>query len=208
MQILYQDESLVLVNKPAGLLSVPGRGVDKSDCAATRITAIFADALVVHRLDMATSGLLLFGRGTAMQRQLSLSFADRLVSKRYEAIVCGTLGWQGQDWQEVSLPLITDWPQRPRQKVDHLIGKPSLTRWQVISQDAKANTTRLALEPVTGRSHQLRVHLLALGHAIVGDTLYGEAVGSAPRMLLHACTLSLPHPLSGQPMRFVSAPPF
>nr|WP_295080503.1 pseudouridine synthase [uncultured Roseateles sp.] len=187
MQILFVNEQLLLVNKPSGLLSVPGRGEDKQDCAIHRAQAQFADALIVHRLDMATSGLLLMARGTEMQRRLSMDFAARKVHKRYIALVTGRLD-PAPDWREVNLPLLTDWPNRPRQKIDFEIGKPSLTRYRVLS--ASDTHSRVELEPVTGRTHQLRVHMLALGHPILGDSLYGQATGGA--MCLHACSLSLP----------------
>jgi tRNA pseudouridine32 synthase/23S rRNA pseudouridine746 synthase len=147
--------------------------------------------LVVHRLDMATSGLVVFGRGAAAQRALSIAFADRGVHKRYEAVVAGLVA---HDSGEINLPLAADWPNRPRQQVDHATGKPSLTRWQVLARNEAAGTTRLALTPVTGRTHQLRVHLAAIGHAIVGDALYASPAWAqaAPRLLLHACALGLP----------------
>jgi tRNA pseudouridine32 synthase/23S rRNA pseudouridine746 synthase len=170
---------------------VPGRGPERADCLSARVQALVADALVVHRLDMATSGLVVFGRGAAMQRALSIAFAERLVHKTYEAVVDGLLA---DDAGEIDLPLMADWPNRPRQKVDADAGKPSLTRWQVIARDTRCQTTRLALTPVTGRSHQLRVHLAAVGHAILGDELYAPpaAAAAAPRLLLHACGLVLP----------------
>jgi len=203
--IVHLDTDLVVVNKPTGMLSVPGRGPERADCAWTRVQAIAPDALVVHRLDMATSGLLLFGRGAAMQRALSISFAQRRVHKRYIAVV---EGGPHEDAGEVDLPLIADWPNRPRQKVDIHLGKPSLTRWRVLSRES--GRTRLAMEPVTGRSHQLRVHAAAMGWPIVGDALYGDASqpGAAPRLLLHACELHLPHPLDGLERTWSSPAPF
>ncbi len=201
---LYQDDTLLAVDKPAGLLSVPGRGEAHRDCVAARVQAVLSDALVVHRLDQATSGVMLFGRGASAQRALSIAFAERRVAKRYEAVVHGEVrGDEG----EIDLPLLTDWPNRPRQKVDHERGKRSLTRWRVLSRDPTTNTTRLQLEPVTGRSHQLRVHLAAIGHAIVGDTLYAHAV-TAPRLLLHACELRLPHPADARTLMITSPLPF
>jgi tRNA pseudouridine32 synthase / 23S rRNA pseudouridine746 synthase len=201
---LYEDESLIAIDKPAGLLSVPGRGEVNRDCVAARVQAAAPDALIVHRLDQATSGVMLFGRGAAVQRALSMAFAERRVGKRYEAIVHGVVGG---DEGEVDLPLLTDWPNRPRQKVDHEQGKPSLTRWRVLSRDAASKTTRLQLEPVTGRSHQLRVHLAAIGHSIVGDALYAPP-NNEPRLLLHACELRLPHPADARTLRIVSPVPF
>jgi tRNA pseudouridine32 synthase / 23S rRNA pseudouridine746 synthase len=204
LPLLYEDESLVAIDKPAGLLSVPGRGEAHRDCVAARVQAEVADALVVHRLDQATSGVMLFGRGAAVQRALSIAFAERRVAKRYEAVVQGLVK---VNEGEIDLPLVTDWPNRPRQKVDHERGKPSLTRWRVLSRDAASNTTRLQLEPVTGRSHQLRVHLAAVGHAIVGDTLYAPEA-TEPRLLLHACELRLLHPADGRTLAIVSPVPF
>jgi tRNA pseudouridine32 synthase / 23S rRNA pseudouridine746 synthase len=201
---LYEDESLVAIDKPAGMLSVPGRGEGRRDCVAAHVQAALPDALVVHRLDQATSGVMLFGRGAAAQRALSIAFAERRVAKRYEAVVHGRVG---NSSGEIDLPLLTDWPNRPRQKVDHDKGKPSLTRWRVLSRDAASSTTRLQLEPVTGRSHQLRVHLAAIGHAIVGDTLYAPPP-HAPRLMLHACELRLPHPADGRTLVITSALPF
>ena len=201
---LYRDDTLLAVDKPAGLLSVPGRGEAHRECVAARVQAAVPDALVVHRLDQATSGVMLFGRGAAAQRALSMAFAERRVAKRYEAVVHGEV--TGDDG-EIDLPLLTDWPNRPRQKVDHERGKPSLTRWCVLSRDVASKTTRLQLEPVTGRSHQLRVHLAAIGHAIVGDTLYSPGA-TEPRLLLHACELRLPHPADGRTLVIVSALPF
>jgi tRNA pseudouridine32 synthase/23S rRNA pseudouridine746 synthase len=200
--LVHLDESLLVANKPAGLLAVPGRGADKQDCLSARIRKEFPDALVVHRLDMATSGLVLFARGAEMQRALSRLFEQRLVAKRYVAVVAGRMA---QEAGEVDLPLICDWPNRPRQKVDHELGKPSLTRYRVLCRNS--GTTRVDLEPVTGRSHQLRVHMASLGHPILGDTLYGDA-GSAPRLLLHACALSFVHPRSGEPLSLTSEAPF
>lgn len=208
LEVLHADEAMLVLNKPAGLLSVPGRGEDRQDCLATRVQQRFADALIVHRLDMATSGLLVMGRGAAMQRALSMAFEQRVTDKRYEAVVHGLIA---QDAGEIDLPLITDWPRRPRQMVCFERGKPSLTRFRVISRDEVVQRTRVSLEPVTGRSHQLRVHLLALGHPIVGDELYAPASIGGPlasRMLLHACALRLPHPVSGAAMHWHSAAPF
>jgi tRNA pseudouridine32 synthase / 23S rRNA pseudouridine746 synthase len=204
LQRLYEDESLIAIDKPAGLLAVPGRGDGGRDCAAVRVQAALPDALVVHRLDQATSGVMIFGRGAPAQRALSIAFAERRVAKRYEAIVQGLVG---DAEGEIDLPLVADWPNRPRQKVDRDHGKPSLTRWHVLSRDDAAQTTRLQLEPVTGRSHQLRVHLAAIGHAIVGDTLYAQAA-TAPRLLLHACALRLPHPADARTLVIASPLPF
>ena len=203
--VLHVDDDCVVVDKPSGLLSVPGRGAHLQDCLATRVQAEFGNALVVHRLDMATSGLMLFARGVEAQRQLSRAFAQRDVHKRYVALVHGRVA---RDEGEIDLPLTADWPNRPLQKVDREHGKPSLTRWRVI--DAQADRTRLELEPVTGRAHQLRVHLLAIGHPILGDALYAppEVLAASDRLLLHAAQLRFSHPVSGAPIAIDSAIPF
>lgn len=205
--MIHLDSGLVAVDKPAGLLAVPGRGADKADCVSARLQAAYPDALVVHRLDMATSGLMLLARGPEMQRRLSQAFAGRLVDKTYTAVVAGQLA---EDAGEIDLPLGADWPNRPRQQVDAWHGKPSLTRWRVLSRDALRGQTRLALQPQTGRTHQLRVHLSAIGHAILGDALYASnaVAAAAPRLLLHASQLALAHPLTGAPLDLRSEPPF
>ena len=203
---LFVDDTLLIVDKPAGLLSVPGRGEDKADCLVSRIQVQFPDALIVHRLDMSTSGLLVLARGEEMHRLLSKLFRDRLVDKRYVAVVDGLLA---TEQGEVELPLICDWPNRPRQKVDFDIGKPSLTRFRRLALDPANNVTRVELEPFTGRSHQLRVHMAELGHPILGDDLYaGAAEGKADRLLLHAMDLAFSHPLTGEALRFHCPPPF
>jgi tRNA pseudouridine32 synthase/23S rRNA pseudouridine746 synthase len=202
--VLYVDDALVVVEKPAGLLTVPGRGEQSQDCAAARVQARFPDALIVHRLDQATSGLLVFGRGAAAHRALSRAFAERRVAKCYAAVVAGQ---PASDSGSIDLPLSADWPNRPRQRVDILHGKPSLTHWRVRARDATAGTTRMALEPVSGRSHQLRVHLLAIGHPVLGDALYAPQY-IASRLMLHASELTIPHPDDARPMHFCSAAPF
>jgi tRNA pseudouridine32 synthase / 23S rRNA pseudouridine746 synthase len=204
---VHVDDACIVIDKPSGLPAVPGRGEHLQDCMATRVQARYADALVVHRLDMATSGLLLFARGALAQRRLSAGFAAREVHKHYTAVVHGAVA---QDEGEITLPLLTDWPNRPRQRVDFEHGKPSLTRYRVLARDTRQRTTRLALTPVTGRSHQLRVHLQALGHPILGDTLYAPAAvqAQAARLLLHADALGFAHPVSGEPLRFELPAPF
>ena len=212
-KLVYADESLLVLDKPSGLLAVPGRGENKQDCLSSRVQAQYPEALVVHRLDMATSGLMLLARSPAVQRTLSMAFAAREVHKRYEAVVQGWLAMppQIQDgWAVINLPISLDWPSRPLRVIDHLRGKPSTTRWQAKRYDPVADTTRLLLEPVTGRSHQLRVHLQALGHPILGDALYApaEIQAAAPRLLLHAQQLRLTHPVTGAAMQFVAETPF
>lgn len=226
LQPLHVDDSLLVFDKPAGLLSVPGRGPDKQDCLASRVQATWPDALVVHRLDMATSGLLLMARSLTAQRALSLAFEQRRVEKRYTAVVSGHLQPKDTGWQVIDLPIAVDWPRRPLRVIDAATGQPSLTRWQTLPSDhwqtlrtdhwqtlrtdRWPSATRLTLAPVTGRSHQLRVHLLAIGHPILGDALYAPAdvVARAPRLLLHASELTLAHPLSGAELNFTSPAPF
>ncbi len=209
LTVLYADATLLVLDKPAGLLSVPGRGADKQDCLSARAQARYPDALITHRLDQATSGLMLMARGAEANRKLSAAFASRSVGKRYIAVVEGILAAPNEDWGVIDLPISLDWPNRPRRIIDAQSGKPSVTRWRVLSHDKVKQTTRLELEPLTGRSHQLRVHLQSLGHAIVGDRLYGSQAASAmPRMLLHAQSLELQHPVSGAALNFASAAPF
>lgn len=206
LEFLFVDDFLIVVNKPAELLSVPGRGEGMDDCLASRVQKLYPDALIVHRLDMSTSGLLLLARGQEIHRQLSRLFRDRLVEKRYLAVIDGNLA---EASGEVDLPLICDWPNRPRQKVDFEIGKHSLTRYTRLSKDLFSGTTRVELEPVTGRSHQLRVHMAALGHPILGDDLYGGAAhAKANRLLLHAMDLAFVHPSTAARVSFHSEPPF
>lgn len=199
----YLDDSLLVAEKPAGLLSVPGRLPENQDCLVSRLQVLYPDALTVHRLDQVTSGLMLYARGKVMQAALSAQFEKRVVSKRYEAVVQGVI--EG-DAGEVALPLICDWPNRPRQMVDFERGKPALTRWRVLDRDLQLQRTRVELEPVTGRSHQLRLHMASLGRPIVGDVMYGAQ--PAGRVQLHACRLGFVHPVSGQVVEFVSKSPF
>jgi len=205
---IHEDPDLLVLEKPAGLLCVPGRGADKQDCLSTRAQQRWPDALVVHRLDMATSGLVLMARNLATQRALGDAFAARQVEKRYEAVVDGLMPLT-DEWALIDAPLIADWPRRPLQKID-AAGKPSQTRWRVLRQLPQRQATHVLLEPLTGRSHQLRVHLASIGHAILGDALYAsEAVQArAPRLMLHATGLAFRHPATLQAMRFVRAPPF
>jgi len=211
-QAVYADEHLLVLDKPAGLLCVPGRGADKQDCLSLRVQQAYPDALVVHRLDMATSGLWLMARGGQAQRALGDAFAQRQVSKRYVAVVAGRLGASlpPGHWAMIDLPIAADWPNRPRRIIEPERGKPSQTRWRVLAYDQQADTTRVELEPLTGRSHQLRVHLQALGHPILGDTLYApsEVQARAPRLLLHATELQFAHPVTGAPMAFSSPATF
>ena len=205
LETVHADDFLIAVDKPSGLLSVPGRGEDKADCALSRAQVIYPDALTVHRLDMATSGLLLLARGKEMQRALSGLFERGEAQKRYIADVWGVpLPAAG----EINLPLITDWPRRPLQKVDREIGKPSVTRYETLS--ASGSFARLALTPMTGRSHQLRVHLAETGHPILGDEFYaaGEALAARLRLALHAERLAFRHPGTGTDIVLICPCPF
>lgn len=204
---IYVNEGLVVLEKPAGLLSVPGRGVDHQDCLASRVQAIYPEARIVHRLDMATSGLLVMARGVEMERRLSIFFQTRQVHKRYLAVVSGR---PQRSEGEITLPLIADWPRRPRQKVDLENGKPCRTGYRVIGFDPQRQGSRVELIPHTGRSHQLRLHMTAIGHPILGDELYGDEHSrqSAPRLLLHATELEFPDPVSGERLKLGSPAPF
>jgi tRNA pseudouridine32 synthase/23S rRNA pseudouridine746 synthase len=214
--VLHADGALLVLVKPSGLLAVPGRGEDKQDCLSRRAQAQWPDALVVHRLDMSTSGLVVMARGMEAQRALSRAFELRQVHKRYQAVVAGRLVNPQPDngWNTIDLPLVVDWINRPRSKVWLETGKPSLTRWRLAEPQSPAEhtgiATRVELEPVTGRTHQLRVHLQALGHPIAGDALYATPAQQAlsHRLLLHADMLELPHPVTGQRLRFHSPCPF
>lgn len=204
--LLHLDAHLLVLSKPAGLLAVPGRGPDKQDCLSVRVQDEFPEALIVHRLDMATSGLMLMARSLQVQRALGKAFEARQVRKCYQALVHGHL-MLSEDWREIALPLAADWPRRPLQKVDAERGKPSLTRWRALGHEGPHS--RVQMVPVTGRTHQLRVHFSAIGHAIVGDALYADDGGaSSPRLLLHACELELPHPVTGQNLYVQESPPF
>lgn len=206
LDLVYLDKSIIVVNKPAGVLAVPGRGTDKQGSLSALVQQNFPDALIVHRLDMATSGLLMFARGTEMQRRLSHLFREHQIEKRYVAVLEGrVIPATG----EVNLPIVADWPNRPRQKVDIELGKPSLTRYHLLAHNAATDTARVELEPVTGRTHQLRVHMAAIGHPIVGDALYGgETRNWTVRLLLHAQKLKFVHPLSEEPLTMVCELPF
>lgn len=205
---VYADRHLLVLSKPSGLLSVPGKGIDKQDCLSCRVQKNYPDALIVHRLDMATSGLMLMARGLAMQSALSKLFENRQIYKRYAAVVDGQMNAQA-DWQLTDLPMALDWPNRPLQIVSP-DGKPSQTRWRVLHHNTDTNTTRVELEPITGRTHQLRVHLRAIGHPILGDMLYAPVAvqAKATRLMLHASTLRFVHPASGESMVFENSPTF
>ncbi|WP_219211748.1 RluA family pseudouridine synthase [Variovorax boronicumulans] len=205
---VHEDPHLLVLDKPSGLLCVPGRGEDKQDCLSARVQARWPEALVVHRLDMATSGLVLMARSPAVQRALSDAFAEQAVWKRYEAVVDGVLA-EDPHWSVIDAPLMADWPRRPLQKIDPE-GKPSVTRWRVLEALPALGASRLLLEPRTGRTHQLRVHLASIGHPILGDALYADAAvqARASRLMLHASVLQFRHPVDGQALRFESPAPF
>ena len=211
--VIYLDDDLLVVEKPAGLLSVPACGEDRQDCLEARVQTMHPDALIVHRLDAATSGLVLFARGLEMLRRMSLAFEQRVVGKQYVAVVHGHLA---HETGEIDLALREDADNRPRQIVDPLRGRRALTRYQVLERlGAGADaTTRVALKPVTGRAHQLRVHLLAIGHPIVGDPLYtppalaAAATATLARMHLHAARIAFIHPRTRVALQFDSPVPF
>ena len=202
--VVYADDCLVVLDKPSGLLSVPGRGPDKQDCLSARVQAQYPDALIVHRLDMATSGLLVMARGIAVQRSLSDAFATRNVAKRYEAVVHGEVPDTLGTWREIDLPIGVDWPNRPLRVIDTVNGKPSVTRLQRSHYDAERHISHVFLEPQTGRTHQLRLHMQAIGHPILGDALYAppDVQAMAPRLMLHASELAFTHPVSGNRLQF------
>lgn len=211
--ILYLDDHLVVVDKPPGLPAVPGRAPGLQDCVASRLQACVAGVRVVHRLDMATSGVMVFARHADAQSRLSRAFAQGAVRKGYAAWVHRMPAAEGSAGPEptegrIELPLAADWPRRPRQRVCHEHGKPSVTLWRRVAVDTGRGWTRLALEPLTGRTHQLRVHLAAVGLPIVGDPLYGPDPAPAGRLMLHAEYLAFAHPASGEPVRFQVLAPF
>ncbi|MEL7211012.1 MAG: RluA family pseudouridine synthase [Pseudomonadota bacterium] len=204
LEILHDDHELLFVNKPSGLLSVPGKGAHLADCLIARVQAVFPEALLVHRLDRDTSGVMVFAKSPHAQRHLGLQFEKRGTKKTYVARVFGRLE---PKTGTVDLPLIVDWPNRPLQKICHETGKPAVTDWRVVR--ASDEETRVRLMPKTGRSHQLRVHMLALGHPILGDPFY--ATGAAldhPRLMLHSETLQLRHPDGGVGLRITAKAPF
>ena len=204
LDVLHEDGHIIVVNKPSGLLSVPGRGEHLADCLISRVQAAFPDALLVHRLDRDTSGVMVFALTAHAQRNLSMQFEKRSTKKTYVARVSGEIA---EKTGTVDLPLIVDWPNRPLQKVCHETGKPAVTDWRVLK--VGGGETRVRLFPKTGRSHQLRVHMLALGHVILGDPLYatGEALDH-PRLMLHSEELHLNHPESGKGLSLRAKAPF
>ncbi|WP_299285449.1 pseudouridine synthase [uncultured Tateyamaria sp.] len=202
--VLHDDAEMLVVDKPSGLLSVPGKGADLADCLIARVQAVWPQALLVHRLDRDTSGVMVFGLTPHAQRFLSKQFELRAAKKTYVARVWGRLT---PKTGRVDLPLIVDWENRPRQHVNHETGKAAITDWRVLRDSARESRVRLM--PKTGRSHQLRVHMLALGHPILGDPFYatGEAL-AFERLMLHSEELRIKHPDSGKMMRFRQSAPF
>ena len=204
LDILHEDTTILVVNKPAGLLTVPGKLEGRQDCLITRLQAARWDALTVHRLDCDTSGVIIFARTKQAQGFLGQEFEQRRALKTYVARLKGRLE---TDTGTVDLPLGSDWEYRPRQKVDHDKGRPAVTDWRVISRTD--TETRVRLTPYTGRSHQLRVHMLALGHPILGDQIYApETLADHNRLMLHAETLSLHHPATKERVSFTAPAPF
>ncbi|ERL97755.1 ribosomal large subunit pseudouridine synthase A [Rhodobacteraceae bacterium HIMB11] len=204
IEVVYEDAHVVAVNKPTGLLSVPGKGEHLSDCMLSRVMVAFPDALLVHRLDRDTSGVMVFALTVHAQRSMSMQFEARSTKKTYVACVAGEFK---ESEGEIDLPLIVDWPNRPKQMVCHETGKPAVTEFKRMS--VTDGRSRLRLFPKTGRSHQLRVHCLAIGHPILGDPLYApETVADFPRLLLHSEELRINHPESGKGLRFRAKCPF
>jgi tRNA pseudouridine32 synthase/23S rRNA pseudouridine746 synthase len=202
--VLHEDAQVLLVDKPAGLLSVPGKGPELADCLLTRVQAAFPDALLVHRLDRDTSGVMIFALTPHAQRHLGLQFEKRMTRKTYVARIWGV---PSEKSGTIDLPLIVDWPNRPRQMVCHDTGKPAQTDWRVTKVEGQ--TSRVRLSPKTGRSHQLRVHMLALGHPILGDPFYASGAALAyPRMMLHSEELRFNHPEGGHSTKIRAKAPF
>lgn len=206
LSIIYEDDDLIVIDKPAGLLSVPGRLPEHQDSAYLRVLDRYPAAKVTHRLDMATSGLLMFAKHREVEVAISKLFQARSIKKHYVALVQGQLIAKGS----IDVPLIADWPNRPKQKVDFENGKTAKTLYDPIKYLAQTDTSRVSLEPITGRSHQLRVHLAHIGHPITGDKLYHPAPANSPlnRMALHASHLAFVHPLTLKPLTIVSEVPF
>lgn len=207
LDILYLDEDLLIANKPAGLLCVPGKGPEKQDCLYNRALKFNPNARVAHRLDQGTSGIVMFPLNYLTLKNLTHKFEAREIHKRYIAVVDGLVA---EDEGEIKLPLICDWPNRPLQKVCFESGKAAHTRYRVLERDAGKKTTRVLLEPVSGRTHQLRVHMLSLGHPMLGDGLYApqDVLAKAPRLQLHAQELWLDHPITGVEVRVQAIPDF
>jgi len=207
LDVIYSDEYIIVLNKPSSLLSVPGRGSDKSDCLISRVKQEYSNALIVHRLDMSTSGIIVLALCKESHRLLSEMFASKKIQKKYIAVVDGIVN---PNSGEINQAIICDWPNRPKQIIDSVNGKVSITHYRVIDSCNELNTSRVELQPVTGRTHQLRVHMQFIGHAILGDELYGnaEVAKKEDRLLLHATSIAFQHPVTGQEMVFHSQVPF
>ena len=207
IDIIYRDDSLLLVNKPADLLSVPGKHPQNQDCVISRLQQDFRTARIVHRLDMATSGIMVIALTSDSHRQLSRQFELRQTDKHYIAMVDGIVE---NDAGSIELPIITDWPNRPLQKVCFDTGKQAKTDYQVLARDIESQQTRVLLKPITGRSHQLRIHMAEIGHPILGCRFYGhdKAIAKSPRLLLHAEKLNFTHPDTGEAIAGLSPCPF
>jgi len=207
LDIIYKDNDLLVLNKPAGLLSVPGRGEDKQDCLISRVNLEFPSALIIHRLDMSTSGIILVALNKDMQRQMSILFASNKIYKKYIAVVDGVIDIEQG---EVDQALICDWPNRPKQKIDPDKGKSSFTSFRIIDKSVQDNCCRVELIPETGRTHQLRVHMQFLGHPILGDELYGSefVADRSSRLLLHASDIKFTHPITGVNLEIDCPVPF
>lgn len=202
LEILFEDDHLLAVNKPSGLLSVPGRGEHLADCMQARLIARDPNVLLIHRIDCDTSGLMIFAKTPHTQRHIGLQFEKRITKKSYTAWVHGV---PSDPKGEIDLPIIVDWPNRPMQKICHVTGRPAQTSWRKVGK--KTNCAKLELKPHTGRSHQLRIHCREIGHPILGDSLYGPQPVQAPRLMLHATTLELRHPIGGEWVLLECAPP-
>lgn len=204
---LFQDDAILIVEKPAFLLSVPGRGPENADSVFSRLQAQYGDVYLLHRLDLDTSGLMVFARTRLAQKRIARSFQTRAVDKRYIAVVDGLMQ---ADSGSIDLPIAPDWHNRPRQKICYDNGKHALTHWKRLDEDRNANTSRLELHPVTGRSHQLRIHLKESGHPILGCDLYAppDVLAKSPRLLLHAQSLAFHHPVTDEWLTFTSPAPF
>ena len=205
LDVIHEDEHLMVLNKPSGLLSVPGKDPALADSLQTRALARWPGAGTVHRLDKDTSGVIVMAKSKWVHGRLGIQFEKRLTRKAYVARVFGVVA---EDEGLVDLPLATDWENKPRQRVDHERGRPAQSRWKVLAREAAA--TRLALEPLTGRTHQLRVHMREIGHPILGDSFYAEgaALAIAERLQLHAEMLGFIHPMTGEAVTFTVPAPF
>lgn len=207
VEILYQDDFLLVVNKPEFLLTVPGRAPENKDCVITRLQENFPDAVIIHRLDLDTSGLLIVPIKREAMSHIARQFQERKVSKRYEAIVWGKVEEKSGS---IELPIKADWENRPKQIIDFENGKKALTHYHLLGFDEDTQQSRLSLNPITGRSHQLRIHCKEIGHPIIGCDMYAheEALAASPRLLLHACEISFTHPITKKTLHISSLAPF